>query len=66
MLFRSGEVSGGRGHARRVDAGTFEPVVLDADAVADATRLVLRVDGDRLAGRLRLETVGDGWGIRLE
>lgn len=62
----AGEVSGGRGHARRVDAGTFEPVVLDADAVADATRLVLRVDGDRLAGRLRLESVGDGWGIRLE
>ena len=62
----AGEVSGGRGHARRVADGTFEAVVLDADAVADATRLVLRVDGDRLAGRLRLEAVGDGWSIQLE
>lgn len=58
-------VSGNRGVARRIDAGGFEPVALDADCLADAGSLVLQVTGERLAGRLRLETVGDGWGVRL-
>jgi hypothetical protein len=59
------EVSHNRGFARRIDAGTFESVVLDTESLADASRLVLAVTGDLLAGCLRLETVGDGWAVRL-
>jgi hypothetical protein len=58
-------VSGNRGVARRIDAGTYEPVTLDADSLAAAGSLVLQVAGTRVAGRLRLEAVGDGWGVRL-
>ncbi|MFM8633332.1 MAG: hypothetical protein ACKOEX_00725 [Planctomycetia bacterium] len=60
-----GEVSGGRGHARRIDAGTFEPLSLDAGSPGTATSLVLRVAGLRIAGRLRLEAVGEGWAVSL-
>ena len=59
------EVSGNRGVARRLDAGTFEPVALDADSLAEAGSLVLQVAGERLAGRLRLEAMADGWAVRL-
>ena len=59
------EVSGNRGGARRLDAGTFEPVALDADSLAEAGSLVLQVAGERLAGRLRLEAMADGWAVRL-
>lgn len=58
-------VSGNRGVARRIDAGTYDTVTLDADSLADAGRLVLQVAGTRVAGQLRLEAVGDGWGVRL-
>ena len=51
--------------ARRLDAGTFEPVALDADSLAEAGSLVLQVAGERLAGRLRLEAMADGWAVRL-
>ncbi|MEI6241717.1 MAG: hypothetical protein WCR51_15130 [Planctomycetia bacterium] len=59
------DVSGGRGHARRVDAGTFEPLSLDADSLSAATVLVLQVTGGRFAGRLRLESIADGWSAML-
>ena len=59
------EVSGNRGVARRLDAGRFEPVALDADSLAEAASLVLELSGEQLAGRLRLESVGDGWAVRL-
>lgn len=62
----AGDVSGGRGFARRVDAGDYEPLVLDADDLATATRLVLHVTGDLLAGRLRLTAGDDGWTARLD
>jgi len=60
------EVSGGRGHASRVDAGSFVPLALDADSVAAATSLVLGVTGAVLAGRLRLESFPDGWAVSLK
>lgn len=59
------DVSGNRGVARRLDAGTFEPAAIDADSLAEAASLVLELSGARLAGRLRLEAVGDGWAVRL-
>lgn len=59
------DVSGGRGHARRVAAGTFEPVMLDADSLAAATVLVLNLVGEPVSGRLRLETIAAGWSATL-
>jgi hypothetical protein len=60
-----GAVSGGRGHARRIDAGSYEPLSADATVVSDATALVIAVNGVMLSGRLRLETVGEGWAASL-
>lgn len=60
-----GPVSGGRGFARRVDAGVYEPRSADADLVGEATALVLAVDGAVLAGRLKIEAVGEGWAVSL-
>ena len=57
----AGEVSGDRGFARRVDAGTCEPRGLDAGTLGTASVLVLEMAGLRGAGRLRLECTADGW-----
>ena len=61
----AGEVSGGRGFARRVDAGGYDLLSCDADDMVTATVIVLTLAGTTLAGRLRLEAVGDGWAVRL-
>ena len=60
-----GDVSGGRGHARRVDAGSYALLSSDADEMTSATAIVVGITGSILTGRLRLETVGDGWAVRL-
>lgn len=60
-----GKVSGGRGHARRIDAGDYEVASIDGAEIAAATTLVLRVAGPLLAGRLRLEQVAEGWAVSL-
>ena len=60
-----GEVSGGRGFARRVDAGTYGLRSSDADDLSTATVIVLELAGATLSGRLRLELVGEGWAVRL-
>ncbi|MFM8415444.1 MAG: hypothetical protein ACKOCX_12055 [Planctomycetota bacterium] len=52
----AGEVSGGRGFARRVAAGAYEP--------GDGGDLTLA--GRPLAGRLRLERTAAGWRATLE
>ena len=59
------DVSGGRGHARRVAAGTFEQLILDAESLSAATVLVLHLTGDTLSGRLRLATGAAGWSAIL-
>ena len=61
----SGEVSGGRGAARRIDAGSYEVLSSDAADPAGATRLVVRAAGGHFVGRLRLEAVGEGWAASL-
>jgi hypothetical protein len=61
----AGEVSGGRGHARRVAAGDYEVLAADADTPGAATSLVLRVQGDQLKGRLRVEQVEAGWAVSV-
>ena len=52
---RAGEVSGGRGFARRVDAGRYA-------AAAGAT---FDLAGGILSGRLRLEPAAGGWQATL-
>jgi hypothetical protein len=59
------DVSGGRGHARRVAAGEYEVASIDGAELAAATTLVLRVAGPILAGRLRLEQVAEGWAVSV-
>lgn len=59
----AGEVSGGRGFARRIDAGAYEPLVIDTDSVATATSLVLALEAPVFSGRLRLEAVAAGWAV---
>jgi len=61
----AGEVSGGRGFARRVDGGRYEILSADDADPAAATRLVVQLAGATVAGRLRLELVGEGWAVTL-
>jgi len=60
-----GEVSGGRGFARRVDAGSYDLLSCDATDMATATVIVLELAGVTLSGRLRLEMAGNGWAVRF-
>ena len=60
-----GEVSGGRGVARRVAAGSYEVLSSDDVDLMAATELVVAIAGDAFAGRLRLEAVRDGWSAGL-
>ena len=56
LEIEAGEVSGGRGFARRVDAGTYAP----------AAGGEVRVSGARLGGRLRFEPAETGWRAVLD
>lgn len=62
-LEHEGEVGGGRGTVRRIDAGTYEALLWEAD------RVVLRLSGGELAGPLDLRrkvTGGaEGWIARF-
>jgi hypothetical protein len=59
------EVSGGRGIARRIDAGTFTVVALDTDALATATVIVIALAAAVASGRMRIEAVGGGWAVSM-
>ena len=62
----TGEVSGGRGFARRVDAGTWRSVTADAVDVATSSHLALHCAGDVLAGRLEISRDGAAaWQVAL-
>ncbi|MEI8229046.1 MAG: hypothetical protein WCH77_12410 [Planctomycetota bacterium] len=60
-----GEVSGGRGVARRVAAGSYEVLSSDDVNLMAATELVVAIAGNAFAGRLRLEAVRNGWSAGL-
>jgi hypothetical protein len=62
----AGEVSGGRGHARRVDGGSFEPAL--EPSAADGTPENIRVSlvGDHATRRLELLHAATGWTARIE
>lgn len=61
----AGPVSGSRGFARRVDAGTFSGGLEPDGPGETAGPIVIYVAGAVLVGRLRLEPVAGGWMIRL-
>ena len=61
----AGEVSGGRGFARRADAGTWRSATGDAVDVATSSHLALHCAGDVLAGRLEISRDGAAWRVAL-
>lgn len=61
----AGEVSGGRGFARRVAAGTWEIATGGTVDVATASRLALECVGDALAGQVEICRDGAGWRVAL-
>jgi hypothetical protein len=61
-----GEVSGGRGFARRVDAGSYELLAADDVDLMAATEIVVAVAGEGFVGRLRLDALRDGWALHLD
>jgi hypothetical protein len=56
-----GEVSGGRGSASRVDAGTFSVLEASTDDIALAQQITVLFRGDRLIGAVRLCGHGSSW-----
>ena len=60
-----GEVSGGRGHARRIAAGRYEIVAASDSEPLASDALVIELTGDTLGGRLALRTAGAGWAVSL-
>jgi len=61
----AGDVSGGRGSARRIDAGSYEVLSADDVNLAAATTIIVHIQGDLLSGRLRIEAFHKGWAISL-
>jgi len=57
----AGEVSGGRGFARRVDGGTADVVEPADGGLGEAARIVVRPGGAILSGLLVVERVGSRW-----
>lgn len=62
---QAGEVSGGRGFARRIDAGTYEPATRPEPDANPRAAVEVRLQGQRLAGRLVLSETADHWRARL-
>ncbi len=61
----AGPVSGGRGFARRVDAGTFSGVLPASDPSSSGEAIAIDLMGEFLSGRLWLEPLAASWTIRL-
>ena len=61
----AGEVSGGRGFARRVDGGSFEAIGGSDTGVEAARRVVVHVHGASFAGLLALARGESAWTARL-
>ena len=56
-----GEVSGGRGFARRVDAGDYRIVTSDAATLMVATRCMFAMDSGGVAKQFALTREADAW-----
>jgi hypothetical protein len=61
----TGEVSGGRGFARRVAAGTWRSATADAVDVATSSHLALQCVGDMLDGRVEISRCTTAWQVAL-
>lgn len=59
----AGEVSGGRGFARRIDAGICEPL---PTTTMTTSVVAVWLSGTRFPGRFTLEAEPTGWRARLE
>ncbi len=57
----AGEVSGGRGFARRIDGGTYEPAARPAPDPHPRAAVEVTLQGQRLAGTLELRAHDDRW-----
>lgn len=62
----AGEVSGGRGFARRIDAGSYEPALRQSAEGSAGERVVACLTGDVATRRLVLVHDAEGWTARLE
>jgi hypothetical protein len=60
-----GEVSGGRGHARRIAAGRYEILTASDSEPLASDAIVLELTGEALGGRIALRTAGAGWAVSL-
>ena len=60
----AGEVSGGRGFARRVDGGTYDWIEPRGSERPKAAASVARIEGVLLAGTLVIERTGEGVSVR--
>jgi hypothetical protein len=61
----AGAVSGGRGFARRIDGGAYEPALLPPEDAGPRADVRVTLQGGRLTGRLVLSPTADGWLARL-
>jgi len=61
----SGPVSGGRGFARRVDFGCYEPATIEEAATSPRGAVHVTLHGERTAGSLHLRPDGNRWLARL-
>ncbi|MGI9178151.1 MAG: DNA polymerase ligase N-terminal domain-containing protein [Pirellulales bacterium] len=61
----AGDVSGGRGFARRIDAGTYEPAIRAVPDTNPRAAVTVTLHGQRLAGQLSIvsdaERSGRAW-----
>jgi hypothetical protein len=62
----AGEVSGGRGFARRIDGGTYEPALGRNAEDAPPEHVHVRLVGDTSTQSLRLACVTEGWTVRID
>jgi len=62
----AGEVSGGRGFARRIDGGTYEPAIEPSAEGAPQERIHVRLVGDRSTRSLLLARGTEGWTARID
>ena len=56
----AGEVSGGRGHARRVDGGTYEPALEPSAAAGPPEHVCVTLIGDHATRKLELLRTATG------
>ena len=62
----AGEVSGGRGFARRIDGGTYEPALEGSIEGSSPERIHVRLVGDRSTRLLLLVRGAERWTARID